>query len=55
MPLNVIELNNPEIAALYEQPLVLVRPDGHVSWRGNSKDVDPQKVIDTVRGERFAG
>ena len=55
MPLNVIELNNPEIAALYEQPLVLVRPDGHVSWRGNSKDVDPQKVIDTVRGARFAG
>ena len=54
MPLNVIELNNPEIAALYEQPLVLVRPDGHVSWRGNSKDVDPQKVIDAVRGARFA-
>ena len=47
-----LETARTEIAALYEQPLVLVRPDGHVSWRGNSKEVDPQEVIDTVRGAR---
>lgn len=52
MPCDVIELDDPEITALYEQPFVLVRPDGHVAWRGNFKDVDPQEVIDTVRGAR---
>ena len=52
MPLDVVEIHDPEIAALYEQPFVLVRPDGHVAWRGDPADVDPQEVIDTVRGAR---
>ncbi len=50
MPLDVVEIDDPEIAALYEQPFVLVRPDGHVAWRGDPGDVDPREVIDTVRG-----
>ena len=50
MPLDVIEIDDPEIATLYEQPFVLVRPDGHVAWRGDATDVDSQLVIDTVRG-----
>jgi hypothetical protein len=35
---------------VYERPLVLVRPDGHVAWRGDSLPHDPAKVIDQVRG-----
>lgn len=50
MPLIVESLDEPSIAALYEQPLVLVRPDGHVAWRGATVPEDALAVIDTVRG-----
>ena len=30
--------------------LVLVRPDGHVAWRGDKVPKDPMSVIDRVRG-----
>ena len=36
VPLTVKTIINAEAAALYERPLVLVRPDGHVAWRGYS-------------------
>ena len=39
-----------EAAAIYEQPLVLVRPDGHVAWRGRTPPADPLAMIDRVRG-----
>jgi hypothetical protein len=29
---------------------VLVRPDGHVAWRGDDAPADPLAVIDLVRG-----
>ncbi len=50
MPLDVIEIGDPEIAALYERRFVLVRPDGHVAWRGDAEPADPQQVIDAVCG-----
>src|SRR5690348_7107797 len=31
------------IAQVYEQPLVLVRPDGHVAWRAGVAPPDPLK------------
>lgn len=37
-------------ARLYEQDLVLVRPDGHVAWRADEPPADPLGIIDTVRG-----
>ena len=37
-------------AALYERKLVLVRPDGHVAWRGDIEPADPLEIIDRVRG-----
>jgi 2-polyprenyl-6-methoxyphenol hydroxylase-like FAD-dependent oxidoreductase len=40
----------PEAAELYGNRLVLVRPDGHVAWRGDKAPADPLALIDTVRG-----
>ncbi len=45
-----VHIEDPQIAALYEQPLVLVRPDFHVAWRGAAAPDDPLAVIDHVRG-----
>jgi len=41
---------SPEIAALYERALVLVRPDGHVAWRGDAPPADPDAIADRVTG-----
>jgi 2-polyprenyl-6-methoxyphenol hydroxylase-like FAD-dependent oxidoreductase len=50
LPLQVIAIDEPDVVKLYEKKLVLVRPDGHVAWRGDSVPVDALKLIDTVRG-----
>ncbi len=42
-------------AALYERRLVLVRPDGHVAWRGNDAPADPLALVDRVRGTATNG
>jgi hypothetical protein len=49
-PLQVVPIDDPAIATLYEKRLVLVRPDGHVAWRGDAPPADPQAVIDRARG-----
>ena len=38
----------------YERRLVLVRPDGHVAWRGDREPDDAGALIDTVRGETIS-
>ena len=50
VPLEVVDLNEPEAAALYERRLVLVRPDGHVAWRGDALPADCGALVDRVRG-----
>jgi 2-polyprenyl-6-methoxyphenol hydroxylase-like FAD-dependent oxidoreductase len=50
IPLQVVPVGNPEIARLYEQKLVLVRPDGHVAWRSDSPPEDAIALADRVRG-----
>jgi hypothetical protein len=50
VPLEVVDVRSPEIVSLYERNLVLVRPDGHVAWRGDAAPTDPLKLIDIVRG-----
>ena len=37
-PLAVIDIDHAEARALYAAPLVLVRPDGMVAWRGEGGD-----------------
>ena len=51
LPLKLKVIDNPEIAKLYEKAYVLVRPDGHVAWRGNILPNNPLSIIDQVRGE----
>ena len=50
MPFVVHHIRQREIAELYGRALVLVRPDGHVAWRGDQVPDDAQALIDTVRG-----
>lgn len=50
VPLEVIDIDSPEIAELYERRLALVRPDGHVCWRGDRLPGDADGLIDTVTG-----
>jgi hypothetical protein len=50
VPLRTETLDEPSAAELYERKLVLVRPDGHVAWRGDNLPRDPLALIDRVRG-----
>ncbi|GAA5232450.1 2-polyprenyl-6-methoxyphenol hydroxylase [Verticiella sediminum] len=50
MPLEVIDIDHAEAAALYEKRLVLVRPDGQVAWRDDALPRNCAALIDTVRG-----
>lgn len=49
MPLRSRAISDPAVGELYEQPLVLVRPDGHVAWRGSTVK-HTEHIINTVRG-----
>jgi len=50
VPLRETAIADPAIAALYERKLVLVRPDGHVAWRGDALPADPAGIVEQVRG-----
>jgi hypothetical protein len=50
VPLDFVDLQHDEAAALYQTKFVLVRPDGHVAWRGNLPPRDALGVMDIVRG-----
>ncbi|MBU6377464.1 MAG: FAD-dependent oxidoreductase [Gammaproteobacteria bacterium] len=56
MPMSLIDLRDDDategsLARLYERRLVLVRPDGHVAWRGESLPDDISTLLDRVRGK----
>ena len=42
MPLRALAIDDPAVAAHYGDKLVLVRPDGHVAWRGNDAPARPR-------------
>lgn len=52
VPLALLDLDDAP-RDLYRHRLVLVRPDQHIAWRGDTA-ADPERVIDTVRGARVA-
>ena len=50
MPLEVVSCDEADVVKAYAHKLVLVRPDDHVCWRGDTEPDDAGKVIDIVRG-----
>ena len=56
MPVTVFDVEpSPTLVHAYEKPLVLVRPDGHVAWRGDVFPPDLGELVDTVRGDKAPG
>lgn len=50
VPFAACGIADPDTVRLYRNKLVLVRPDGHVAWRGNELPANAAGLIDTVRG-----
>ena len=50
VPLHVVPLVDAGLRALYEADFVLVRPDGHVAWRGASLPADCAALLARVTG-----
>ncbi|MEM1155537.1 MAG: FAD-dependent monooxygenase [Pseudomonadota bacterium] len=53
MPLALLDVSEPDAAAMYGCNLVLVRPDQHVAWRGDAQPEsleDAQAILNVVRG-----
>jgi hypothetical protein len=51
VPLRVEHIDEPEVVRVYERALVLVRPDGHVAWRGDALPQDAGAVLRTCCGK----
>ena len=50
VPLTRADIDSSDAADLYARRLVLVRPDGHVAWRGDAPPAEAAALIDRVRG-----
>jgi len=50
IPLKSATVTTPEAMELYGRRLVLVRPDGHVAWRGDEPPPSPTELIERVCG-----
>ena len=55
MPLRPERIARADLAELYGARLVLVRPDGHVAWRGQELPRDPGALLDVARGAARQG
>lgn len=51
-PLTVVDVVAPQDSALCKYPLLMVRPDRHVAWRGVELDLRPSEMIAKLRGDR---
>ena len=52
LDLRVVRLPQPSLRDLYESPLVLIRPDQIVAWRGSSAE-GAQAVLEQALGHAF--
>jgi 2-polyprenyl-6-methoxyphenol hydroxylase-like FAD-dependent oxidoreductase len=49
-PFSVLALDEPALRAVYERDYLLLRPDLHVAWRGNSLSEDPGTMAARITG-----
>lgn len=50
IPLKVVTIEKPGLIDKYEKPLLLIRPDQHVAWRGNKLTEDFDSLFNIVCG-----
>ncbi|MFO1302168.1 MAG: FAD-dependent monooxygenase [Burkholderiales bacterium] len=50
VPLRIEAVDDTAVRSLYERPYVLVRPDGHVCWRGAAIPDDARALVRAVSG-----
>jgi 2-polyprenyl-6-methoxyphenol hydroxylase-like FAD-dependent oxidoreductase len=50
VPLETVSVNEREARQLYGCRLALIRPDGHIAWRGDDVRGDAGAIIERVRG-----
>ena len=50
VPLTIKEISNLTVCMIYEKRFVLVRPDGHIAWRGDSIPENATDIINIVTG-----
>lgn len=55
VPLKMENIQNQDIAALFERRYVLVRPDGYVAWRGDAPPRDYATLLHQVCGMKPEG
>lgn len=53
LPLENITIDAPKVREVYERNFVLVRPDGHVAWRGDRLPTNAAEILDRARGAAF--
>jgi 2-polyprenyl-6-methoxyphenol hydroxylase-like FAD-dependent oxidoreductase len=50
VPLKIVDIRDRRARTLYERDLVLIRPDHHVAWRGDTIPDRPEAILDRIRG-----
>jgi hypothetical protein len=50
MPIRLATSDRASVLAVYERRMTLVRPDGHVAWRGDTLPENCAALVDRVRG-----
>lgn len=50
VPLEIVTIDDAKAATIYEQPIVLVRPDHHVAWRGDAVPGDAKAILQLALG-----
>lgn len=50
VPIEVLDIREDHVRAIYERDLVLVRCDQHVAWRGDTIDLNPKTIVNRIRG-----
>ena len=53
LPLDIIQINDPNAIKLYEYKFVIIRPDLMVAWRSNSFLETPTEIFDILRGGKI--